>query len=79
MSEPAPEPDVPSPAESPVDTRVSDLSDPPADAALPLPATDEAEDAAPRRSDSLAVGVAVLVMAALLGCAALVLIAAGNA
>ena len=31
------------------------------------------------RSDPLAVGVAVLVMAALLGCAAIVLIAAGNA
>ena len=64
---------------------MSELRPEPDDSGDDAPATAAADadaapsDAAPlHRTDSLATGVAVLVMAALLACAAIVLIAAGN-
>ena len=77
MSEPQVDADTPSAAEPSSGTEDIESGV----VAPPAVATDEPEidREPPGRPDSLATGVAVLVMAALLSCAAIVLIAANNA
>ena len=78
MSEPRPDPQIPDTDSSPTAAEEPAPAIPaPGDVADDLDVLD-AEGERVRRSDPLAAGVAVLVLAALLGCAALVLIAAGN-
>ena len=78
MSDPRADPDAPTvPAVDPLAVQGDEPE--PGDDAPPAAADPDVEVVPISRSDPLATGVAVLLMAALLSCAALVLIAAGNA
>ena len=78
MSDPRADPDAPAvPAVDPLAVPAAESE--PGDDAAPAAAEAGVEAVPMRRSDPLATGAAVLLMAALLSCAALVLIAAGNA